>query len=41
MELQSVWYLNMVGLKKNWRDAPVFMLLLMKNCEEFHKSLDF
>ena len=33
--MEFVWYLNMVGLKKNWRVA------LMKNYEDFHKSIAF
>ena len=37
--MKAVWYLNMVGLKNDWRVARVFVLI--KNCEEFHKSIDF
>ena len=35
----SMWYLNMADLNKNWR--ILFFFVLMKNFEEFHKSIDF
>ena len=36
----TMWYLNMAVLKKNQR-VLLFLYLLMKNSEEFHKSIDF
>ena len=46
--MESMWYSNMADLK-NWRAAYAvfffffgfFLYLLMKNCENFHKSIDF
>ena len=37
--MESEWYLNTVEFKKNWTVACVFLYLLMKNCEELHKSM--
>ena len=49
--MESVWYLNMADLNKDWKVALVFVFffcffvffscLLMKNCEESYKSIDF